>query len=182
MKPSRPGALEEPRLDKALNTSSYERIEQRNMFSFSMMIEVNKSNISSSVGREEEENRLEKWKTKLSAILALSETQFLSLIFKKFIAFNLLLIRVEAWKYLVLRSLQVNQVSLNLDFQRISFFYRRSSRSSFSFASRASKGGIRRILLNLINLAQSSFDIGINVAKMKRVPFLQNNLGLFLTS
>jgi hypothetical protein len=39
--------------------------------------------------------------------------------FKKFTALDLFLIRVEMWKYLVLRYLHVNQVSLDFEHHRL---------------------------------------------------------------
>jgi hypothetical protein len=87
--------LEESILERTLNTSSSVGIETSAKFSSSEMIGGKRSESSSSIGGEEEENRLEKWSTKFPPIAALSESQPLALVFKKYIAFDLLLMMVE---------------------------------------------------------------------------------------
>jgi hypothetical protein len=42
---------------------------------------------------------------------------------------------VDKWKYFVLRSVHVSQLSLDFDFQRISSLRRRSSRDNLRLAS-----------------------------------------------
>lgn len=51
--------------------------------------------MSSSTGGLKEENRLEKWETKEPPISALLDNQSPSLVLRKLIAFDLLLIKVE---------------------------------------------------------------------------------------
>ena len=99
------------------------------------MIGENKSSNLASIGEFKEVKRLEKWAVKFLPIYALEETQSLESSLRKFTALDLLLIRVEVWKYLVLRSLQVNQVSLDLDFQRDSSLTKRLFKSSFRLTS-----------------------------------------------
>ena len=89
------------------------------------MIGGKSSNSSSSIGGVVEENKEEKWLTKFPQMAALSEIHPPVLVFKKFIAFDLLLMMVEVWKNFVLRLGQVSQISLDFDFQRVSS--RRSS-------------------------------------------------------
>jgi hypothetical protein len=48
-------------------------------------------------------------------------------VFRKFTALDLLLIKVEEWKNLVLRSLHCNQVSLDFDLHKCSSFFNRDS-------------------------------------------------------
>jgi hypothetical protein len=60
VKPSGPGALEEPKLERTLKTSSSEGIEIRVMFSSSEMIGGKSSASSSSISEEEVANRLAK--------------------------------------------------------------------------------------------------------------------------
>jgi hypothetical protein len=78
---------------------------------------------------------------RLPPISPLEDTQVLESNFRKFTAFALLLIRVEVWKYLVLRSLQVSQVSLDLDFQRDSSLTKRLFKSSFKLTSLSKLAG-----------------------------------------
>jgi hypothetical protein len=99
------------------------------------MTKGNKPSISSSIGGHEEVKRLEKWDTKEPPIAALSESQIPSSDFKKFMAFDLLLMMVEEWKNFVFRSLQVSQFSLDFDLQRISSFNKRSSSSVLRICS-----------------------------------------------
>jgi hypothetical protein len=127
--------LDESILERTLNTSSSVGMEIRAMFSSSVMIGGKRSASSSSIGGEEEENRLEKWSTKILPIAVLSESQPPALVFKKFTAFDLLLMMVDVWKNFVLRSEQVSQVSLDFDFQRVSSCRRSSSRASLRFFS-----------------------------------------------
>jgi hypothetical protein len=55
-----PGALEEPKLERTLNTSSSVGIDIRKIFSFVEMIGGKSSTSSSSIVGEEEANRLAK--------------------------------------------------------------------------------------------------------------------------
>ena len=93
------------------------------------------------MGEFEEVKRLEKWAMKFPPIYALEETQSLESSLRKFTALDRLLIRVEVWKYLVLRSLQVKQASLDLERQRISSLPRRFSKSNFKLISWSKEKG-----------------------------------------
>ena len=75
MKPSGPRAFVEPRQFRALKISSSYGIEHRKTFSSSVMIGVNKSSISASIGEFEEVNRLAKCEVKEPPIFALEDTQ-----------------------------------------------------------------------------------------------------------
>ena len=127
--------MEELILERTLNTSSSVGMETRTMFSSSVMIGGKRSESSSSIAEEEEENRFEKWSTKFPPIAALSESQPLALVFKKFTAFDLFLMMVEVWKNFVFRSGQVSQISLNFDFQRVFSCRMSSSRANLRFVS-----------------------------------------------
>ena len=63
MNPLGPGALEEPKLERAWITSLFRGMEQRLRVSFSKMIGEKRSSISSAMGGLVEENRLVKWET-----------------------------------------------------------------------------------------------------------------------
>jgi hypothetical protein len=120
VKPSGPGALDEPKLERTLNTSSSVGIAISKMLSSAVMIGGKSSANSSSISGDVEAKRLEKCETKEPPIYALSENQPHSLDCRKLMALDLLLITVEEWKNFVLRSEQVSQVSLDFCFQRVS--------------------------------------------------------------
>jgi hypothetical protein len=95
VKPSGLGAFMEPRLFKASKIYSLDGIEHRKIFSSSIIIGVNKSSISASIGEFEEVNRLAKCEVKEPPILFLEDTQTPESSLRKLIALALLLIRVE---------------------------------------------------------------------------------------
>ena len=78
---------------------------------------------------------LVKWEIKFPPIVALEDTQTLEFNFRKFTALALLLIKVEVWKYFLLRSLQVSHISLDLERQRDSSLTNRFSKSNFKLIS-----------------------------------------------
>ena len=80
-------------------------------------------------------NRFVKWETKVAPMESLSESQKPESVWRKLTELYLLLMMVEVWKNLVLRSEQESQSSLDLDFQRISSLSRRSSRVDLREAS-----------------------------------------------
>jgi hypothetical protein len=92
---SKLGALVEPRLFRALKTSSSEGIEHKKMLSSSVMIGVNKSNISASIGEFKEVSKLVKCEVKEPPIFALNDTQIPDSSLRKLMAYALLLKRIE---------------------------------------------------------------------------------------
>jgi hypothetical protein len=70
-------------------------MEHKETFSSSVMIGDNKSNISRSMRRLEEENKVEKWAEKVPPIATLEDTQSPEFNLRKFTASDFLLIRVE---------------------------------------------------------------------------------------
>jgi hypothetical protein len=95
VKPSRLGALEDPKLERAWITSLSEGMEQRLKVSSAVIIGEKRLSISSTIRMLVEENRFEKWETKVAPIVALSESQDPESILRKLTALDLLLIIVE---------------------------------------------------------------------------------------
>jgi hypothetical protein len=133
--------LVEPRLVKASKISASSGIEHKMTFSSIEITGENKSNVSVSIVGFEEVKRFEKWEMKLPPMSSLEDTQIPESNFRKFNAFALILIRVEVWKYLVLRSLRVSHVSLDFDLYRDSSFTKRLSKSSFKLISLSKEEG-----------------------------------------
>jgi hypothetical protein len=95
MKPSGPGALEEPELKRAWITSHSVGVAQRIRLSSAEIMGEKRTSISSSTGGREEANKLEKWETKDPPIAALSKSQAPVPLLRKLTALDFLLIMVE---------------------------------------------------------------------------------------
>jgi hypothetical protein len=107
-------------------------MEHKERLSSTEITGENRSSISSSIMGLEVENRFWKWSVKIPPISAHEETQSPALDLRKLMALDLLLMSVELWKYLVLRSLQVSQVSLDFDLHKDSSCLSKKSNSNFS--------------------------------------------------
>jgi hypothetical protein len=72
---------------------------------------------------------------------ALSKIHPPELVFKKLIALDLFLMIMKMWKNFVSRSEHVSQISMDLDFQRVSSLRRSSSRVIFRLDSKEKELG-----------------------------------------
>jgi hypothetical protein len=135
VKPSGPVAFVELRLANASKISSSVGMELRRSFSSSVMMGGNRFCILGSIEGLVEVKIFVKWAEKWSPISVLEDTQTPESSLRKLTAFDLLLIKVERWKYLVFKSLHVSHDSLDLDLHRDSSLIRRLSRSALRLIS-----------------------------------------------